>query len=130
MKSIQGVSCVSFIVYGQVFSMKNDRRLLKNPRNGKIFSAKGENAERYVADFCAQVPAQYRGIKLGSAETPLRATVTVVYPSHRQDLDCELIFDCLQIAEVIENDRWIIEKHLYASVDPKNPHCQIQIEEI
>ncbi len=120
----------SFVVFGQLVSMKNSRRLLKNRRTGKTFSAKSEEAMKYLEDFCRQVPPEYRGIKLGSMQRPLRIVCSVFYQSRRSDLDIALLLDCLQVAEVIRNDRDIIEQHLYAEVDAKNPRVELLIEEI
>ncbi len=118
---------ITFTVLGQLCSMKNSRRLLKNKRTGKTFSAKSTAAERYCSDFLLQVPvAAKRG--LGSQSEPLRAIVTVWYASWRSDLDCGLIYDLLQEAGVVANDRFIREKHEYAEVHPGDERVEITIE--
>lgn len=120
---------VSLTILGVLPSMKNRRRLLKNRRTAKMFSAKSVEAMGYVGCFSAQVPRSAQ-LRLGSKENPLRAIVSVWYPSWRSDLDCGLVYDLLQITGVVSNDRWIREKFEYAHVDPDNPRVELVIEEI
>src|SRR6266705_6109236 len=94
-------------ITGTVVSLKNSRRLVRNRRTGKPFSIKSADAERYIRDFIAQVPAKYRGLKLGNENQLLRAVIRIWYPSLRSDLDTAIIYDALQLAGVISNDRWI-----------------------
>jgi Holliday junction resolvase RusA-like endonuclease len=110
--------------------MKNSRRLLKNRRSGKTFSAKSDEALSFVESFIAQISFEARRLALGSAKTPLKAIVSVWYRSERSDLDTALVYDCLQKAGVIANDRYIIEHHEYKHVDADDPRCEIVIEEI
>ena len=117
-------------ITGTVVSLKNSRRLVRNRRTGKPFSIKSADAERFVRDFVAQVPAKYRGLKLGSEEHPLRVSIVVYYPSLRSDLSLEIVYDALQLAGVISNDRWIRSKIESALIDTKNPRCEILIQEV
>lgn len=121
---------VTLTILGTLVSLKNRRRLLKNRRNGKMFSAKSEDAERYMADACAQIPPEYRNLRLGSLTSPVRLIATVYYPSRRSDLDVSLLLDCLQVSGVIRNDRDVIEMHLYSEVDTKSPRAELTIEQI
>jgi Holliday junction resolvase RusA-like endonuclease len=121
---------VSFVVLGQCASLKNSRRLLKNRRTGKIFSAKSSTSGSFIDAFVAQVPAQYRNLSLGSAMAPLRLIVSVFYASHRSDLDVSAVMDGLQAAGVIANDRYLFEILAYKHVDPVNPRCEIIVEEL
>lgn len=90
---------------------------------------KHPKALKFEEDFALQVPVEAKR-QLGSKDELLRATITVYYPSWRQDGDFALIYDLLQKTGVVSNDRWIREKHEYVEVDPKNPRCEIQIEEL
>ena len=121
---------VAFSVIGQVPSLKNGRPIRRNPKTGKPFSARSDESSQYLENFVLQVPARYRNLGLGGLTTPLRSTVTVFYQSWRSDLDCAVIYDGLQLAGVVANDRFIREHHEYAEVDPNNPHCEIHLEEI
>lgn len=124
------VTTVCFTVLGFLPSMKNSRRILKNRKTGKPFSAKSDEAVKYVEDFLLQVPPEYRDLGLGSLTQPLRLCATVYYRSRRSDLDIALVLDCLQRAGVIANDRHIVEQHLYAEVDEVNPRVELALEAI
>ncbi len=119
---------VSLIITGQLVSLKNRRRMFKSPKSGKMFPAKSADAERYLRDFCFQVPQEYRNLRLGSLKEPLRMVATVYYESRRSDLDVGLLMDCLQVAGVIRNDRDIIEQFLYSAVDAANPRVELSLE--
>lgn len=122
--SLPNVSSVSFTVLGQLWSMKNG----KSPnRRGGTF--KNPKARKFEQDFALQVPPGAK-VGMGSRDQLLRATVTVWYPSWRQDADFELVYDLLQHTGVVSNDRWIRQKHQYAEVDPKNPRVEIILEEL
>lgn len=116
---------VRLLIYGACYSMKNS----KIPRRGFPGMIKHPKARRFEHDFMLQIRPEHQR-ELGSKKRPLRATVTIWYPSRRQDLDAELIFDLLQKAHVVMNDRYIRQKFLTAEVDPKNPRCEILIQEI
>lgn len=116
---------VGIRIEGVVYSMKNGKTPSRHGR-GMI---KHPYALKFEEDFLYQVkPHQKLG--LGSIDQPLRVTVRIYYPSMRQDADAEIIFDLLQKAGVIANDRYIREKHIYAGIDTKNPCCHIVVEEI
>lgn len=122
---LKSASTVSFLVYGNCYSMKNNKRPRKNSRA----MIKHPKALKFEQDFALQVPVvAKRG--LGSRESLLRAIVTVYYPSWRQDVDFALIYDLLQKTGVVSNDRWIRERHEYGEVDPKNPRVEITVEEL
>jgi len=103
--------------------MKNSKTLTY--RGLKMRTIKNAKALRFEQDFMLQVPPEYRNLRLGG---PLRANVTVYYPNHRQDLDVALIFDLLQKSGVIENDRNLVEQHLYRRIDAVDPRCEIEID--
>lgn len=106
--------------------MKNS----KIPRKYGRGMVKHPKARAFEADFIAQVPASAK-VGLGSKSRLLRSTIAVYYPSWRQDVDVELIYDLLQKSGVVANDRYIREKHVYgAQIDPVNPRVEIEIEEI
>ena len=122
---------VAFVILGQVPSLKNSRPIRRNRKTGKPFSARSDEAQRYIADFGLSVPLEYRNIGLGGPNKALlRAIVTVFYSSWRSDLDLAIVYDCLQHAGIVSNDRWIREKHEYAEVDPNNPRVEIVLEEM
>ena len=116
---------ISFTIHGKLVSAKN-RKI--QTRRGGVF--KNPEVVRYEKDFPFQVPPEYRNLRLGSLTQPLRAKIHVFYPSRRSDLDCALVYDCLQTAGVIANDRYITEKHEYGLVDRRNPRVEIELEEM
>ena len=118
------VTSVNFTVYGQCYSLKNSKMLARGR------TIKHPKADQFEHDFALQVPPEYRNLRMGDKHQPLRTHVSVWYPSHRQDLDCAIVYDCLQTAGVISNDRYIIEKHEYLHVDAKNPRVEIVVEYI
>ncbi len=126
----KAITSVRLCISGLLCSMKNRRRMVRNKQTGKMIPLLSEEAARYMQDFCRQVPSEYRNLRLGSLTGPLRLICTVYYQSRRSDLDVALLLDCLQTAEVIANDRFVIEQHLYAEVDAKNPRCEITLEEL
>jgi len=120
---------ITLEITGTVVSLKNSRRLVRKARTGKPFSIKSADAERWMRDAVAQIPAKYRGLKLGNQEHPLCVSIVVYYPSFRQDLSLDLVYDSLQVGGVIENDRWIRRKIDEAKSDKSNPRLEITITE-
>lgn len=115
---------IRFVVPGKLISMKN--RKIQTRRG---FTFKNPEVVAYEKTFPLFVPQEAR-LRLGSVVEPLSATVTVFYPSRRSDLDCALIYDCLQASGVVANDRYIIEKHEFARVDPVNPRVEIELRKV
>lgn len=122
--STAGCVEIAFTVLGQCWSLKNGHGW------GRGRSWKNPKAVKFEKDFLLQVPPEVRQLGLGSDKTPLRANVSVYYPSWRQDVDVEIVWDLLQKAGVVSNDRWIREKHIYGHVDKDNPRVEIRLEEI
>ncbi len=115
---------IAFTVFGQCYSMKNSHILARGR------TIKHPKARQFEQDFGLQVPPEAkRG--LGSQDRPLMAIVSVWYPSWRQDVDVEIVWDLLQKCGVVSNDRWIREKHIFgARIDPINPRVEIEVSEI
>jgi Holliday junction resolvase RusA-like endonuclease len=121
-------SAVQLTIYGVCYSLKNSKTL--STRKGKPRIIKHWKARHFQDDFCLQVPPEYRQLRMGCREKPLRSSITVFYPSWRQDLDCSVIYDCLQLAGVVSNDRYIVEKHEFRAMDRNRPRAEIVIEEL
>jgi len=117
---------VSGIVYGQPQRKDNSRRLIKNRSTGKPMIIKSAKALSYVESFIRQVPKPLRV----NIDTPIAVTLTMYYQSNRSDLSAELIYDCLQKAGVIKNDRQIVEAHHYKRIDKANPRVCWAVKEI
>lgn len=61
-------------------------------------------------------------------KTRLDVKVTAWYPDMRRDLDVEIVYDCLQKAGVIDNDRWIVKKVALRHPDP-GERCIVEVRE-
>ena len=122
---------ISMTILGEPASKSNSRNIAKNRKTGSQFSRKSDKALSYVESFVAQVPPEFKGLAWGSERALLRATCSVWYASWKPDVDVELVWDCLQLAGVVSNDRWIREKFIYgAHIDKENPRVEIRLEEI
>lgn len=119
---------IQFTILGACYSLKNSKQL--STRGGRPRIIKHWKVRQFQETFWKQVPSQYRNLQLGSLDKPLRSTVTVFYPSQRQDLDCGAVYDCLQLSGVVKNDLYIVEKHEYRAVDRNKPRVEIIVEEL
>lgn len=92
------------IIYGTLYGKANSRGLVRNRRTGKLMSIKQKGALQFEKDFMRQVkkiPAPYPG--------KVVLSVLVYYPNNRQDLEIELLKDCIEDAGIVENDKQIVE---------------------
>lgn len=127
---------VAFVIEGEPASKANSRKVVKfGSRSAMI---KSDKARDYERDALKQIPPRAR-LRL---EGPVRLTARIYYASERPDLDESLIMDILQDRYkrldknhrllvqngVIRNDRQIREKHIYWSLDKRNPRAEIEIE--
>jgi Holliday junction resolvase RusA-like endonuclease len=117
---------ISLTIYGALASMKNRR--IPTKRNPYV-TIPNKSAQSFARTFLEQVPRSACRC-IGSLKRPLRAKVTVYYPSMRSDVDAELVFDLLQKAGVIRNDRYIREKHIIGRIDKESPRVEIEVEEM
>ena len=108
-------------IQGEPASKANSRRLVTF--GGKPRVIKSKKALDYSREFAVQVKAPEQIII-----DDISVTVHVWYKTRRPDLDPSLIFDLLQKAEVIKNDRQIKEIHAYHHLDKENPRAWITIQ--
>ena len=87
---------------------------------------KSKEAREYMKNFSEKVPDEYKQ-EWGSLKEDLRVDIIVWYPDRRSDLSIELILDCLEKAEVVKNDRYIREQHVYGYVDKENPRISVTL---
>lgn len=117
---------ITFTIRGQLVSLKNSRNVVKNKKTGQLFPAKNAKILQFENDFFIQCP-QYR-------EPHFSGDVGVIvyahYPSRRQDLDCALIYDLLQKALIVKNDRQVKEKHEMYRLDRTNPRVDVTVWEL
>lgn len=94
--------------------------------NGRVFnyhvgSIKSPAAQLFVMHFFYQVLPPDEPIY-----DDVEASVRIFYPSRRNDVDAELIWDCLQHAGVIANDRQVRRKLIDGTlIDKYNPRVEI-----
>lgn len=115
---------IRFTARGQLYSMKNSKTVKRLGR--RLVPVKHDKALIFERDFLYQVPVEAKRNITG----PVAVTVRVWYPSRLQDLDCALVYDLLQKAGVIQNDRQVVEKHEFiAGIDPQDPRVTVEISE-
>lgn len=111
-----------FEVYGEIPSIKNT---LRATRSGRFFH-KDDQVRRYFRNFAYQVPKKY---KL-NLEGPVSVYLNIVRKDKRKDAHnlMATIFDALEHAGVIKNDRQILEWRGRAyRIDKENPSVAVQI---
>ncbi len=115
-----------FDIDGRPPRKSNQRQLVTRGRGGKPMFIKSKAAREYMSNFSEKTPVKFKQ-KWGSLKDDLRVDIHVWYPDRRSDLSIELILDCLEKAEVIKNDRYIREQHVYGHVDKENPRISITL---
>ena len=112
----------SFTVPGQLPSMKNRRRIVGTKR-GRPMLIKSADAMTYEQVFLAAVPAKAR---IGY-EGPVSVKARIWYQSRRSDLSAEFLFDLLQKAGVILNDRQVQHLEAWKGLDPEMPRVHLTV---
>ncbi len=116
---------VSFTVIGKLASMKNRR--IPSKHNPYV-TLPNAACRTFGKQFLEQVPQSAKKA-LGSLTKPLTAEITVYYPDMRSDLDCAYVYDLLQKAGVVRNDRYIRRHIEIALIDKGNPRVEIAVYE-
>ncbi len=116
---------ISFTVYGVCPSLKNQKRMGR----GRMYN--DPQIVKYQHDFVLQVPSSYKNLRLGGQGRPLKLCVALYHDSWRRDADVAIIADCLQMAGVIENDRWLRVIEVNATrIDKQRPRAYISVQEL
>ncbi len=116
---------ISWTCFGVVPSLKNQKRL----GHGRMYN--DPQITKYQEDFILQVPPKYRNLRLGGQGQPLKLCVALYHDSWRRDADVAIIADCLQMAGVIENDRWLRVIEVNATrIDKQRPRAYISVQEL
>ena len=137
---------IRLVIIGEPASKANSRELATIGRGDskRTILRKSDKALAYERDALRQIPPAAR-VRL---EGPVRVTIRVWYASQRPDLEESLILDCLQDrwvtpksrdgtespgrvlvqCGVYRNDRQVREKHVYHSIDTRNPRAEIVVE--
>lgn len=107
---------------GQLCSKSNSRRVVR--QGSKIRVIKSEESLSYVDGFVRL----FREQKAFEGDVVLE--VHAYYKDRRRDLDIALLQDALQKANVIKNDRQVVEIHAYRYIDKKNPRTGFFLKEL
>ena len=112
---------IIFEIVGEIPSQKNKLRFA----GGRAFYANNE-VKRYKANFARQCPARAKQGLTG----PVRVILTLFLKDRRKDAHnlCSVIYDALEFAGVIKNDRQITSGAWFSEVDKANPRVQVMIE--
>jgi len=113
-------------ILGQLPRKSNSRRIVPVKGTNRHRSIKSQQALDYEDDFNKQLVARQRQ----NLEGDLEITGTIYYQSKRSDLSEELLFDCLERADVISNDRMVVHKNIWKKIDRKNPRVEIEINQL
>lgn len=117
----------SGVIKGELASLKNSRQMVpRRSRTGKTYMApiKSEKAAGWLGSALQQVIGK---VGLAPITCDVILTATIWYASRRPDLSDELLCDFLQAARIIENDRQIIEKHIFKRLDKADPRVEIEV---
>lgn len=110
-------------IIGNPVSKANSRRIVR--RGNRIASIKSAKGLAYESACIIQLRIQ-KG-RREALRGPVGVEVTIWYSSRRPDLDPSIIFDCMQKAGVLENDRQIHEMLLHKELDKDNPRSEIDV---
>ena len=91
-----------------------------------MIPAKNAKILQFEKDFLLQCP-KYSEPRF---EGDVGVIVHAYYPSRRQDLDCALIYDLLQKAGIVKNDRQVKSKHERCFLDRSNPRVEVSVWEL
>jgi len=111
-------------ILGNLPRKSNSRRIFRNRQTGNPILVKSADALQYERDFIRQFPVARR-LNLSG---PVVLTARIFYKSKLSDLSDELLCDLLQAVGMIQNDRQIVEKHLYRFDDKYDPRVEFKIE--
>lgn len=129
---------INFNIAGQVPSKKNNKRILKNSRTGKMFIASSEKFnewhEKALREVCLfSKAAKYRN---KPRKNPLSIRMSFYNKDNRRhDLDnmVSSVLDLLVDAGYLEDDHCKIVSSMlvvFRGVDRKNPRVEVTITEL
>lgn len=119
---------MKWIVYGQLQSKSNCRRLVFNRHTKRPMFIKSQVAMDFSKQFELQIANQIYNCGWSMITEPCKIVAHVWYQSNRSDLDISLLKDLCQKCELIKNDRLIIEEHSYKHIDKENPRVEFELE--
>jgi len=120
---------LKYTILGDIPSKKNSKRMLRNPKTGKMFPAGSKNYlnwKRTAGNYITH--SRFALIE--------RAEVTLtVFPKTRRAADltnkAESVMDLLVDTAVIKDDNWFIVGDVrlkFGGVDKVNPRCEVLVK--
>jgi len=116
-------SLAQFTIEGNLPSMKNSRRVVRNRSTGRVMVIKSRQALEYEKAFLMQLPGR---VRLGIMDE-VSLEVVVWFQSRRSDLDIEFLKDLLQRGGVIGNDRQIMHMRAWKLIDRVRPRAFVTL---
>lgn len=114
---------VTTTIKGNLPSMKNQRRIVRNRKTGQTLIIKSPEAIQYEKDFLRQINPKY---VIGyDGWVALRARI--YYQSGRSDLDSNFLKDLLQTAGIIKNDRQVVYEEIFKGLDREYPRVVFSV---
>jgi len=114
------------VIYGTLYGKANSRRIVVNRRTRKPMVVKQSGALKFEQDFMAQVkrpPVPFEG--------KVALSALVYYPNNRQDLEIELLKDCIEKTGILKNDKQVVEyRRIIRKLDKNNPRVVFALREI
>lgn len=114
------------VVKGTLYGKANSRQVCLNKRTGTRFIRKQDGALKFEKDFMLQIkpPVQpYEG--------DVSISATVYYPNRRQDLEIELLKDCIEKVGILKNDKQIVHYgDVWRRIDKENPRVVFAVRAV
>lgn len=138
-KTIKDSLVREFILFGNLYSKSNSRRLIQGSGelayNEKIKKIYTKNKPKSIKSEKALNWTEYALYKLKTMpdKTIINTCgidVHCYYSNNRHDLDIELLCDALQKASVIKNDRLLVYKCARKYFDKENPRIVVRVFEM
>lgn len=118
---------IEFTIMGEIPSLKNT--LTVSYKDGKRrFYHTNNNVLVYKNSFSLLCPNKH---KL-NIDKPVAVELKIYKKDNRKD-GCNLsdmVYDALQFARVIKNDRLVVERHEFDFIDKERPRVEIKIKEV
>lgn len=122
---------MTFVIFGAPVTKKNSQRMAVNRRTGHRFPIPSKPYERWVRHAQVQARVQFFGAGRVKITRPCRLKATFYRKRAAGDLDNFLaaLFDMLQLAGLVENDRLIASVNgTRLDKDAKRPRIEFELE--
>lgn len=120
----------SFTINGVPVSGKNSQRIAVNRRTGQRFTLKSKAAAAWQQNAIAQLTQQRTGKRRHTLAGPVYVEYVAYQATDRCDIDNieAALFDALRKAQVIEDDKLIVDHHGRKAIDRANPRIEVTVQ--